>query len=197
MSIFLCGLAMMLLAGCGGFKPAALMRPPREGECVILDDVTVRIKRLQDYECVQYFDKRLVSTVDLHPIQIYVKNNSKTHYVLHGDRVTLPFLGHRAASQYLKENILGRSVIYIAGTIVVHWPVFLTLFGIDFLRCLIRNHQVTQDIESYCISAADSFTIAPGTRLHKVGFVFAEKDQPHFSVTLLEQDSGKEKVFMF
>lgn len=188
---------ILMLSGCGPFQKQAALTPPREGECVVIDDVSIRIKRLLDVECIRFFDRSLVAAQHIQPIQIYVKNSSSKPWVLAGDRVSLPLMKKAELAPFVKKNTLVRSLLLLTAATLILWRIFLPWCALDLVSCVVMNNKVQKELGDHCFEPQDSYVIQPGERLHKVGFYSLDVPATKCTITLTEQDAGTEKVFSF
>lgn len=189
-------LAALFMSGCSYHRPLAVLTPPHEGHEQIVENVSIRVKPLRDFECSHYFDNRLVSR-GIQPIQVYVQNETDQYYVLDGQNVSLPLMGKRDVGAVLYKNIMARSVVWLFGTVAAVWQVFLPIFVVDMLFCVQANKNIKSDISSICINPKEKVVIKPNSRLHKVLFVPVDDYHHHITVTLHEQQTQKELVFQF
>jgi hypothetical protein len=196
MSFLLLSAGIICLAGCGYYRPQAVLTPPTEGQEQTIKKVLVRTKLLRDFECSYYFDNRLVSH-NIQPIQLYIQNDSDVYYVLNASDISLPLLGKRDVGAVLYKNILGRSVVWLTGTIAFLWQFFLPVWFLDTLFCLQANKEIASDITGIWINPKQKLVIAPHSRTHKVLFVSLEKFHHHMTLSLKEQDKGTELIFRF
>jgi hypothetical protein len=173
-----------------------VLTPPTEGQEQTIKKVLVRTKLLRDFECSYYFDNRLVSH-NIQPIQLYIQNDSDVYYVLNASDISLPLLGKRDVGAVLYKNILGRSVVWLTGTIAFLWQFFLPVWFLDTLFCLQANKEIASDITGIWINPKQKLVIAPHSRTHKVLFVSLEKFHHHMTLSLKEQDKGTELIFRF
>lgn len=188
---------IVLLAGCGYHRPQAVLTPPTEGQEQTIKDVLVRLKPLRDFECSYYFDNRLVSR-GIQPIQLYIQNDSDRYYVLDGKEIALDLMGKRDVGAVLYKNVIGRSIVWLTGTIAFLWKLFLPILLVDALFCMQANKEISNDIGSICINPKQKLVIAPRSRTHKVLFVPVDSYHHHATVTLREQDKeDAELVFKF
>ncbi|MDQ5890515.1 MAG: hypothetical protein QG604_389 [Candidatus Dependentiae bacterium] len=188
---------VVLLTGCGYHRPQAVLTPPTEGQDQTIKDVLVRIKPLRDFECSYYFDNRLVSR-GIQPIQLFVQNDTDRYYVLDGKDITLDMLGKRDVGAVLYKNVIGRSIVWLTGTIAFFWKLFLPILIIDTLFCLQANKEISNDIASICINPKQKLVIAPRSRMHKVLFVPTDSYYHHVTIVLKEQDKeDAELTFRF
>ncbi len=177
---------IVLLAGCGYHRPQAVLTPPNEGQDQTIKNVLVRLKPLRDFECSYYFDNRLVSR-GIQPIQLYIQNDSDSYYVLDAKDISLDIMGKRDAGSVLYKNMVGRSIVWLAGIAFV-WQLFLPILLVDTLFCMQANKEITNDITSICINPKQKLVIAPRSRTHKVLFVPVDSYYHHATIVLKEQD---------
>ena len=187
---------ILCLSGCGYYRPQSVLTPPTEGQDQTIKEVLVRTKLLRDFECSYYFDNRLVSR-NIQPIQLYLQNDSDLYYVLNAADISLPLLGKRDVGSVLYKNVIGRSLVWLTGTIAFLWQLFLPILFLDTLFCLQANKEISNDISSICINPKQKLVIAPHSRMHKVLFVPLEKFHHHLTIILKEQEKGAELIFRF
>ncbi|MGD1997560.1 MAG: hypothetical protein PVJ92_01455 [Candidatus Dependentiae bacterium] len=189
---------LLMTAGCsfkGYHNPTVVLLPPHEGQEVTIDDVSVRVKPLRDFECAHYFDNRMVSK-GVQPIQVYIQNNTNTFYVLDGENVSLPLLGRRRVGAVLYKNILARSMVWFIGVMVL-WQVFVPVFVADAAFSMQANKNIKNDIESIAMRPKDKVVIAPGARVHKIFFVEPHEYHHHMTITLTKEQEEGEVLFRF
>lgn len=180
----------------GYHNPTVVLLPPHEGQELTIDDVSVRVKPLRDFECAHYFDNRMVSK-GVQPIQIYIQNNTNTFYVLDGENVSLSLLGRRRVGAVLYKNIIARSMVWLIGTVTILWQVFLPILVADAAFSMQANKNIKSDIESIAMRPKDKVVIAPGARVHKIMFVETHEYHHHLTVTLTKEQEEGEILFRF
>ena len=187
---------IIVFSGCGYHRPQAVLSPPTEGQEKIIEKVLMRIKPLRDFECSYYFDNRLVSR-GIQPIQLCIQNNSEKYYVLNGEDISLPLMGKRDVGAVLYKNIVGRSIVWLTGTIAFFWKLFLPILLVDTLFCLQANKEISNDITSICINPKQKLVVAPHSKIHKVLFVPVGQYHHHMTIVLREQENNGEITFRF
>lgn len=193
---FLPVIAAFFMTGCSYHRPLAVLAPPHEGHEQIVDNVSIRVKPLRDFECSHYFDNRLVSR-GIQPIQVYIQNDTDQYYVLDGQNISLPVMGKRDVGAVLYKNIMARSCVWLFGTVAAVWQIFLPILVVDTLFCLQANKNIKNDISSVCINPKEKVVLKPHSRLHKVLFVPVDEYHHHITVTLHDQQTQRELVFQF
>ncbi len=194
--VFFIPLFALFSQGCFLQHRDIVLVPPFEGAQKTVNDVSVRVRLLRDFECVSYFGKRLVSK-GLQPIQLYIQNASNIEYTLNGEDIDLPLCGKRTVGRHLYNKIIGRSIAWAFGTLIIFWELFLPIWLIDSLYSINHNQKIYRNIEKICINPKEQVIIPPQSKVYRVLFVKAEKYNHRISMIIRDNEESKQLVFSF
>ena len=183
--------SLALLCGCASYNASPLsslsheMIPSAETKN---PDVIVMAKTFNKSDCTKYLDRDVIAE-GYRPIQLFIQNNSDTKYVFSLNRISLSCARPEEVAEKVHTSTVGRAAGYGAGALLL-WPLAIPAV-VDGIGSAKANGSLDNDFSA---KAAMDQTIQPHSYLNKLIFVPASEYQNTFTVTLIDQESGKPKA---
>jgi hypothetical protein len=183
---------MVLLAGCASYRAAPLnslsheMVPSSETK---KSDLIVMAKTFNKADCARYLDRDVIAE-GYRPIQLFIQNNSDTRYLFSLNRVSLSCARPEEVAEKVHTSTVGRATGYGVGALFL-WPLAIPAV-VDGVKSAKANDSLDIDFSA---KAANDQTIQPHSYMNKLIFVPANEYQSTFTLTLVDQESGKPKEF--
>jgi hypothetical protein len=184
----LLSISSILLTGCASYRTVPLDQLSSEALLESSNmktdkNVLVTAKAFDKLDCKRYLDRDVIAK-GYQPVQLYIENHSDKNYLFSLDHISLPHARPEEVARTVHTSTVGRILAYgIPGLFL--WP-FVIPAVVDGLKSSESND--TLDMDFYSKTAATRM-INAGTNFNKLIFVPNRGYQPHFNITLIEQES--------
>jgi hypothetical protein len=153
------------------------------------NDVTVMCKPLTAWESKRYLG-RDVQSKGYQPIQICIRNDGKSYYLLSPQSINLPVAPPEEVAQLVHTNTVGRAAGWgVAGLFV--WPLLVPAV-VDGVGSYQANQRLDDD---YSRKGVQQTVIQPGTIMNRVIFTPMQEYPGYFRLTLLNRDTRDKLVY--
>lgn len=185
-------LFLVLLTGCATYNPSVLCDLPQDviKKGTTKEGVTIAASALTQREVKRFLD-RDVLVKGYQPVQLYIENDSSKGYLFSTSRVGLSLAPSEEVAEKVHTSTLGRVAGYGALSIVAA-PIFLIPAAVDGYKSLKANDQLDED---FARKAAKDQRILPHSHVNMLLFVPMDLYRSTFTLTLLDEKSGKPRNF--
>lgn len=183
--LFVCT-TLLALPNCARYNPKPLS-PHTYSHVKEKEGVEISKRALTEYDCKEYFDRKLL-TRGYQPVQVCIKNNSNKTYILDSDKIKLPLEQVKNVSNKLHRDVGWKATKYF----IIGGPVWAALEGYSSYEV---NKKIDDDFKLRTINENDLIKIKPRGVINKVLFVSTENYSNNFDITLTEEKEHKEIKF--
>ena len=154
------------------------------------DHISLSIKALTLEEAKKQLNGDIVGW-GYQPIQITIENQSSDPYLLSPDSIGLSLVDPKKVAKEIIKSSIPRAVGFkIAG--LIFWP-FSIPSVVDSLMTLKIHREMKKNLTS---KAVKSEIIAPYSSFNRVFFVYLEEYKESFAITLQNQETLEDRVFL-
>jgi hypothetical protein len=186
------------LTGCASYRAAPLnplyisqTTVESSTETKANDSILVVARAFDRNDCKRFLDRDVLKK-GFQPVQLYIENNSCKSFLFSLDRISLPFARPEEVAHSVHTSTVGRALGYGIPGLLIAWPLIIPAV-IDGLKSSEANEAL--DTDFYHKTASSDRIINPHSHFNRILFVPAGEYQPNFIVTLIDQESKKEKTF--
>ena len=184
-------LSLGVLSSCASYKASSLSNLSSEVVITSLnkeEEVLVVARAFDRDDCKKYLDRDVIA-VGYQPVQIYIQNNSEKNYSFSLDRVSLSCARSEAVAETVHTSTVGRAAGYGVASLVL-WPLAIPAV-VDGVKSSKANASLDRDFSA---KTAKDQTIQKYSNFNKLLFIPVEEYKDDFSITLIDQESGKQKI---
>ncbi len=179
---------LVFLAGCASYSAASL----NSLETALVgisstDSVLATSKVFNKADCKRFLDRNVIGK-GYQPVQVYIKNNSDKSYLFSLSRVSLPCVASEEVAKRVHTSTVGRAVGYGVASLFV-WPMIVPAI-VDGIKSAEANEHLDYD---FAAKTARDQMILPHSNMNTVLFVPVNNFQEAFTITLIEEGTGKTK----
>ena len=182
--------ASILLTGCASYQSNTLsaLDPECVREYPEIEGVSIGCKAYSKEDCFTFLDRDVIAK-GYQPIQLTFQNNTDNRYVFSIGGVSLPCTNPETVASTVHTNTAGRVIGYSVGGLLF-WPLFIPAV-VDGIGSSNANKELDKDFYD---KAKERLVIHPKGFSKTLLFVPRAQFAPVFDVTLIEEESGKEKT---
>jgi hypothetical protein len=180
--------ALMLFSGCAKYNPHPFKAT--NIPTVNNQDVSIQAHTLTEDQCQFYFSRRIIKK-GFQPIQLTIKNQSATAYLLNGTDIDLELISRNKVARNLHINTFHRVASWtIPG---LFFPIFLIPALIEGVNSDKANSKLDNDFQGRVIDHMTRLTIKPHQTITRVMFVHAENIAESFAISL-QSNNQKDRI---
>jgi len=177
---------LIALPNCARYNPKPFS-PHTYSHTKEKEGVEISKRTLTEYDCKEYFDRKLLAR-GYQPIQVCIKNNSDKTYILDSEKIELPLEPVKNVSNKLHRDIGWKATKYF----IIGGPIWAALEGYSSYEV---NKKIDNDLNARTINESDLIKIKPHGVVNKVMFVSTGNYSSNFDITLTEEKNHKEIKF--
>ena len=178
---------LALLAGCASYSASPLGSLSHEMVQTRQNDIVVLAKTFNKSDCNRYLDRDVIAEGYL-PIQLFIQNNTDSKYSFSLSRVSLSCARPEEVAEKVHTSTVGRATGYGVGALFL-WPLAIPAV-VDGVKSAKANDSLDSDFSA---KAAVDQTLQPHSYMNKLLFIPKSEYRSNFTVTLVDQESGKAK----